>query len=107
MSKENTINGTSREIQDEFAVRYAKYSYNKDNWQVQPEQIGHVFMDWFSAWLQENNGKKLGMDYTYSQHPELVVRKMFGKFFRNIKERNHVIVPHNTREAAIKEYLED
>jgi hypothetical protein len=97
----------SLEIQDEFASSYARYSYDKDNWQIQPQQIAHVFMDWFDKWLVEHESEKLSKEYTHSPHSESVVKEMFGKFFNSIKKRNHVHIPKAIQEAAIIEYLED
>lgn len=69
--------------------------------------IGHVFMDWFSVWLDEHKSQNLGKEYTGSPHPENVVREMFGVFFDSLKQRNHVHVPEDIQESAIQEYLED
>jgi hypothetical protein len=97
----------SLEIQDKFAGIYARYGSNEKDYRVIPHQINHVFQDWFSAWLYERRGQGLGREYTQGPHPEAVVREMFGKFFKSLKERNHVHVPKRVREASIQEYLED
>ncbi len=105
--KTPTPKETRLEIQDDFAATFARHSYNLDNWQVVPHQINHVFQDWFSAWIEENEDKNPGIEYPHSPRPEHVVREMFGKFFTSLKERNHVFVPGVVQEAAIQEYFDD
>lgn len=96
----------SLEIQDEFASRYAKYSHNKDNWQILPVSINHVVQDWWSNFGLENP-KAFVDEYYQNPKSERVVREIFSLFFTALQTRNHVHVPEDVQEAAIQEYIED
>lgn len=92
------------EIQNDFAASFARHSWNKDNWQVSPEEIAGYIAKWWDK-FNEQNPKAFVPIYYKSVRPKWASQQITGMFFGIIEYRNHVLVPKELQEAATEEFI--